>query len=896
MQKEKRVSLAKRVVALLMSLAMTLTLFTFTAFAAEEETTMCTVTVTNGASEADVAGEAYNSLHVYDENDPKMDDFTGTKEFPVGSRISYYPWPNASDIRLTVVHNGVTLEDRIIEAGTAGEPVTITLEGDLSITTAVAEGGEEEPETEYTLSIANRAGRDPSISVDGNVAADGDAIAAGTHTILVQGDYVTDELMEAYATLYVGGEQVGEPTEIGYDDAEFADVNVNGDVLIAIAPQEEPAEEKYTASASIAEDVPGDVMVYVDETEITAAPAEIAPGSHSFTVYGDYSDGQEEAVVTLTVGGETVGTATDLNGYTGVTFENIEVTGDVVISVTMPKQYTVSYENKVTDESVAFNVMTVDFSGDAPAPARIESGDALKEGSYVGVQVLNPLGRKLILTRYDAQGKAVETSLINEAAEAEEGAGGIIIDSLDGDVNFVLSYACAVTVENGAAEANTDYNVNGLHVYSDEYMDGDDIEGTAYLAEGTPISIYAYPTASPIHINIVHNGEVVADRNLDRIQAFIDDDKIEWFEFDLAGDLQVTTAAAFTVNVEDRAGSEGVIFNVATVDFSGDAPQQVVLHDGDTVMAGDMVASNVVNDGTDMLRLQAVKEDGTLIEEAYIAPTTANGIMIQEAASHVRFILSKAAAAPLDTLGTVELAKTSYAYTGNALKPAVTVKAVFGIDEVTLEKDTDYTVTYTDNVKVGTAKVTVTGKGAYSGTIEKTFAIKKASIAKAKLTVANKTYTGKALKPAVTVKLGSKTLKAGTDYTVAYKNNVKAGKATVTVTGKGSYTGSAKTTFTINKAKNPVTVKASAKSVKVSKVKKAKQTVAPLTVKKAQGKVTYKKVSGAKALTINAKTGKVTVKKGTAKGTYKIKVKVTAAGNANYKKLTKTVTVKVTVK
>ena len=45
-----------------------------------------------------------------------------------------------------------------------------------------------------------------------------------------------------------------------------------------------------------------------------------------------------------------------------------------------------------------------------------------------------------------------------------------------------------------------------------------------------------------------------------------------------------------------------------------------------------------------------------------------------------------------------------------------------------------------------------------------------------------------------------------------------------------------------------------------------------------------------------AKTGKITVKKGLKKGTYKVKLRVTAAGNKNYKKKAKTVVVKVRVK
>ena len=63
--------------------------------------------------------------------------------------------------------------------------------------------------------------------------------------------------------------------------------------------------------------------------------------------------------------------------------------------------------------------------------------------------------------------------------------------------------------------------------------------------------------------------------------------------------------------------------------------------------------------------------------------------------------------------------------------------------------------------------------------------------------VVDKTYTGKALTQAITVKNGAATLKSGTDYTVSYKNNTNAGTATVAITGKGSYTGTKSLTFKI---------------------------------------------------------------------------------------------------
>ncbi len=80
--------------------------------------------------------------------------------------------------------------------------------------------------------------------------------------------------------------------------------------------------------------------------------------------------------------------------------------------------------------------------------------------------------------------------------------------------------------------------------------------------------------------------------------------------------------------------------------------------------------------------------------------------------------------------------------------------------------------------------------------------------------VSNYTYTGKARKPAVAIYDGSYKLKSGTDYTLSYKNNKEIGEATITVTGKGKYTGTKKISFNIV-PKKP-TIKVSEKSGKIT--------------------------------------------------------------------------------
>ena len=97
-----------------------------------------------------------------------------------------------------------------------------------------------------------------------------------------------------------------------------------------------------------------------------------------------------------------------------------------------------------------------------------------------------------------------------------------------------------------------------------------------------------------------------------------------------------------------------------------------------------------------------------------------------------------------------------------------------------------------------------------------------------------------------------------------------------------------------------MTVKAKSPSpvVKYTTLKKKNVAIAAknaVTVSEAKGTVTYSKVSGPKKISV-AKSGKITVTKGLAKGTYKVKIKVIAAGGTNYKKGSKTITIKVIVK
>ncbi len=132
-----------------------------------------------------------------------------------------------------------------------------------------------------------------------------------------------------------------------------------------------------------------------------------------------------------------------------------------------------------------------------------------------------------------------------------------------------------------------------------------------------------------------------------------------------------------------------------------------------------------------------------------------------------------------------------------------------------LTENKDYTVSYKNNVNIGTATVTYKGIGAYSGSVRKTFKITGALLADAKIEkIPSMPYemTPRKPEPKVTYK-GTPVLgieknvydaltqeeKAKYGYVYTYSKNVKPGKATIKLTGVNNFSGTVKKTFTITK-------------------------------------------------------------------------------------------------
>ena len=142
--------------------------------------------------------------------------------------------------------------------------------------------------------------------------------------------------------------------------------------------------------------------------------------------------------------------------------------------------------------------------------------------------------------------------------------------------------------------------------------------------------------------------------------------------------------------------------------------------------------------------------------------------------------------------GQLTLSFSSLTYTGS---PIQATGATLTVGGTTLTEGTDYTLSYSDNVKVGTATATATGIGACTGSLKTTFDVAPADMSLTSVTMPNLPYTGQAMSPqpkSVTYEVDGviTELVVGVDYqVVGFTNNTNIGDATVVLQGMGNFTG-----------------------------------------------------------------------------------------------------------
>lgn len=217
----------------------------------------------------------------------------------------------------------------------------------------------------------------------------------------------------------------------------------------------------------------------------------------------------------------------------------------------------------------------------------------------------------------------------------------------------------------------------------------------------------------------------------------------------------------------------------------------------------------------------SVKMSGTNLSDKDYEVTYCNNIKPGKATAVIKGIGEYAGTQKVEFTikkKTVELTDSRIAITVEdsvpILKGGCTPEPVVKYFDETLIKNKDYTVSYSKNKSVGTATVTVKGKGNYKGTVKKTFKITKKDLSTVNMRAQDIIFTGKAgkyvSKPVLTdsdnVQLSSADYGKVTYYMngkpLGKKDKCEAGaEITVTVEGKGNYEGTASATYKLREGK-----------------------------------------------------------------------------------------------
>ena len=238
------------------------------------------------------------------------------------------------------------------------------------------------------------------------------------------------------------------------------------------------------------------------------------------------------------------------------------------------------------------------------------------------------------------------------------------------------------------------------------------------------------------------------------------------------GNFKGTTSKTFSISA--RAMSDTSVANVSSQTYTGNSisPLPTITYNNKTLKKDTdytLSYSNNTNTGTATI---------TITGKGNFTGTTSKTFSISARA------MSDTSVANI----------SSQTYTGNVISPLPTIT----YNNKTLKKDTDYTLSYSNNINAGTATITITGKGNFTGTTSKTFSISARAMSDTSVVnVGSQTYTGNSILPLPTITYNNKTLKKDTDYTLSYSDNINAGTATITITGKGNFTGMTSTTFII---------------------------------------------------------------------------------------------------
>lgn len=259
-------------------------------------------------------------------------------------------------------------------------------------------------------------------------------------------------------------------------------------------------------------------------------------------------------------------------------------------------------------------------------------------------------------------------------------------------------------------------------------------------------------------------------------------------------DIQATLT--FHPTDKETVTISGLTYTEKTYDGSAIQPTGTLKVSGDKVPVNDLKVTYTGTGDTTYNSSDAPKDAGTY-KVTYKVPDSNDTYTGEETYTFTIFPKNVTA----DMIGTID----TQTYTGSAIMPQPVVKDLR--KELTSGKDFTFGYDKNTNAGVNTATLTITGQGNYTGTANKTFTIAPKNLQNASITLQTDSlvYTGRAQTVQITsVKLDGVLLTTNDDYAIANDSNKFTSAnddITLTIKGKGNYTGTATTTWQITKAR-----------------------------------------------------------------------------------------------
>ncbi|MCR5267875.1 MAG: InlB B-repeat-containing protein, partial [Lachnospiraceae bacterium] len=273
------------------------------------------------------------------------------------------------------------------------------------------------------------------------------------------------------------------------------------------------------------------------------------------------------------------------------------------------------------------------------------------------------------------------------------------------------------------------------------------------------------------------------------------------------GNYKGTRTITFTIGKNNQIPLTGATIKVSDVlwDNNFKYPASVLVK----------VKGKTLNQGTDYKILwpgQTDPEDNTISEATRTAMTNAGIVTFTVVATENGNYCGKVTGT-YKIKGTelknnwLSLYTQNFTYTGQEIEPEFDLFVPKSMPNAGRRlqsgEDKDYTVSYENNLKAGTATMIITGTGktGYTGTVKKTFKISQASISEAQVFLpAQVVYEKGGNQPKPTkVNYKGMALTEGIDYSISYKKNQAPGTAQLVLTGKGNFKGTVAYNFEIKK-------------------------------------------------------------------------------------------------